>query len=404
MFERIASDEPVPGGPGGRHRDRRIIRHMATSDSAPAGYCPRCGYRMDPGTCPECGLTVTPATLGKRPPHVRRRRWRIAFVFVALVIGGYVVFQRVDWIPLLPDRVLLAVHGGVDDPFTRELLARHAAGSLPSERSNELFDALVDSRRLSVRSPYPSGYRVKIEFTLGAKAPPNTIRCAVGSCEVIVDSVRTNAGSSTILPGGASVELPPMEVGTHTIEVVGYASVWTATPKCFHAFPFHLSETVEIVDRPIVEFVQPIWNEQCTRSIETCAYVSAYDRVYRVPNSRPETMFEFHFVKPTVPIAFRALARPVDREDWTEVHGQIVIPRNANRGYRTASFVQLAGAMRLDVKLVPSAEVALMNGLTEYFAGELSWDGLEVLTGGPDGGFPSQRARRPDGILRNDGF
>ena len=45
-----------------------------------------------------------------------------------------------------------------------------------------------------------------------------------------------------------------------------------------------------------------------------------------------------------------------------------------------------------------------MNGLSEYFAGELSWDGLNVLIGGPEGGLPSRRARRPDGILRNDGF
>lgn len=55
---------------------------MATYE--PAGWCPKCGYRMEPGVCPECG-TVVDRPL-RRDPRVTRRRWyQRAVLFIACV-------------------------------------------------------------------------------------------------------------------------------------------------------------------------------------------------------------------------------------------------------------------------------------------------------------------------------
>lgn len=54
-------------------------------DYKPAGFCPKCGYRIDPGTCPECGRAV------KRPwrlhPRVVRRYRRLTILIFLLGLG-----------------------------------------------------------------------------------------------------------------------------------------------------------------------------------------------------------------------------------------------------------------------------------------------------------------------------
>ncbi len=57
---------------------------MPESTYAPAGFCPACGYRIDPGRCPECGRHVT------RPWRIEPRvyRWRRRLVVLAVLAGA----------------------------------------------------------------------------------------------------------------------------------------------------------------------------------------------------------------------------------------------------------------------------------------------------------------------------
>jgi hypothetical protein len=52
----------------------------------PAGYCPSCGYRVDPGRCPECGTEVRRPR--KRSPQVTRRRWALGILIVVALAAG----------------------------------------------------------------------------------------------------------------------------------------------------------------------------------------------------------------------------------------------------------------------------------------------------------------------------
>lgn len=63
---------------------------MSESAYQPAGYCPKCGYRVDPGRCSECGREV------KRPWRIRPRvwrRWRWLMVGALLIGLGVFVWQ-----------------------------------------------------------------------------------------------------------------------------------------------------------------------------------------------------------------------------------------------------------------------------------------------------------------------
>lgn len=52
----------------------------------PAGYCPRCGYRVDPGRCPECGADVA-QPLRRLRSRARRRVVLLATLLMFVVVG-----------------------------------------------------------------------------------------------------------------------------------------------------------------------------------------------------------------------------------------------------------------------------------------------------------------------------
>lgn len=66
----------------------------------PAGYCPKCGYRVDPGRCPECGAEVRrPAKRDPRARRVRIRRFLTRVAALGLVAalacygGRYAIYR-----------------------------------------------------------------------------------------------------------------------------------------------------------------------------------------------------------------------------------------------------------------------------------------------------------------------
>ncbi len=67
----------------------------------PAGFCPRCGYALDPGRCPECGSVVTAKDMRPRQARMSKRARRLLFtaglafaLFVAVGVG----FELESWV------------------------------------------------------------------------------------------------------------------------------------------------------------------------------------------------------------------------------------------------------------------------------------------------------------------
>lgn len=60
-----------------------------TLEHEPAGYCPHCGYRIDPGRCPECGVEVArPVSRSPRSRSHRIMRVGIVILACAVVVTG----------------------------------------------------------------------------------------------------------------------------------------------------------------------------------------------------------------------------------------------------------------------------------------------------------------------------
>ena len=88
---------------------------MDMTNPHPDGFCPKCGYAMDPGTCPECGLRVYRSDLAAIPPNLQRIRTRRRVIRFGVVLGvliiGWYGYRTVNWVKLLPTSTLLYLQG-----------------------------------------------------------------------------------------------------------------------------------------------------------------------------------------------------------------------------------------------------------------------------------------------------
>jgi hypothetical protein len=111
----------------------------------PRGYCPHCGYRMDPGECPECGRVATERQLDRRPFAGRHRRWarRVAIVtsIVAIAVVGWYCWGGL--IPpvwrVVPTQIVLIAYSQGCQGAGAELVMRFERGALSRSQADAFF-------------------------------------------------------------------------------------------------------------------------------------------------------------------------------------------------------------------------------------------------------------------------
>src|ERR1044071_9841376 len=118
----------APPGPPGR------MKVMDALTTAPAGFCPKCYYPIDPGICPECGTLVTDQSILTSLSQTRAaktRRWAFRIlIFVILPVAAIYGAWRVPWPGLMPSGLLLSMQGDAQHWATTELCNRYLAGQL----------------------------------------------------------------------------------------------------------------------------------------------------------------------------------------------------------------------------------------------------------------------------------
>jgi len=129
--------------------ERAPARPESPAGYQPSGFCPKCGYAMDPGRCPECGRDVSPAALRRGPRWRPVRRFAVwaakrAVVVVLLTIVGALAW-RVAWVELLPADLLLRLQDDQMHWTSHELLRRYRLGQLDANQCTRLFRKRCDA-------------------------------------------------------------------------------------------------------------------------------------------------------------------------------------------------------------------------------------------------------------------
>jgi hypothetical protein len=132
---------------------------MNDTSPTPLGFCPRCGYPIDPGTCPECGATVPERKVLRNHQRLRRRRIRKIALRAGpplLLIGALAwAYHAVDWTKHMSAPTLLSLHGMAYEPATKELLRRDRAGLLNQTEFDAFIAAIGLEGELETRNAYP---------------------------------------------------------------------------------------------------------------------------------------------------------------------------------------------------------------------------------------------------------
>ncbi|NLE61878.1 MAG: zinc ribbon domain-containing protein [Planctomycetes bacterium] len=359
----------------------------------PAGYCPHCGYAIDPGVCPECGRSVGVDELDSTPYWITRRRLakRAALVLIvlSLVVGGWYVYARTDWIAWVPNRVLLSLQGDRDSRSAVELDRRFAAGELSRNQvTSYIVNAFTQNSGLSIRSPHPCDADVRVSTTLvGPESFP------VGWYADILWDMRLDG--KLVEPGAGDYGishlgmlsiiymLPRMPPGLHNIEL----SV-TFTPDLSKMLPaalipqeisVTLRGQVTVDTSRVVDHVRFRWSPELAEQVRDSATAVSWrsgadDGV--VQSGVYLRLFAF-----SVPIAAHIEVRPHGQGDYARMpKSDVAVWRSPGApGPATHSIEVPAGADRVDIRLVPDARQAFRWDLSECLNAVVEWHGVPVL-------------------------
>lgn len=375
----------------------------------PAGYCPTCGYPLDPGKCPECGRFVRHYELARVPPQVvRRRRVRWALTLIvctAVLYGGYRFYRDVNWLPWLPDRVLLWFAYSDWNRADREILRRLALGALQTADVDALFAGAykveaVHAPRVPANTAMPLIVRLtprgplKPAFTIPATGPNRDEWKLAG-----VGWTATPPADYRFLFNCGCPEvwftIPPLPPGQHTLKLDG--DFWHNAPQVagmpvpFH-WPVHSQVSVTVEDRPLTDFVAPRWSEELAQALAAKIRLG-------FGTKQPQLFIDLD--RPPVAVSFEVWVRTRADDPWQPSIGSfgfarwVGCQREAHHGCNALFPDGVQKAERIDVQLRPCPTEALFWGFDECFAGTLEWHDLayerEMTLGGTNYTVPPTR-------------
>ena len=370
---------------------------MSSSSHRPAGYCPHCGYPIDPGRCPECGEIVTPFRLARESPNLRRRRnrRRLAVLLVAAVLfgSGYYVWHRVNWIAFTPTSLLLTFQGDAYSRSAIELFRRYNAGELTADQARRMFDQAVGPPSLVLRPSVPAN----AEF-LGCLRPDFNIpgggsygqgwdvlkvdwAVAVDGHVVAQHEGPGWSGFSTGNDLGIGQRIPPLEPGVHeitcsyTLILMPSKQVGRRNPKVLHTWRLTASATISVEDRPAEEFVTAVSSPELSATIRKNLHFPSSWSMFNAAGGVP-----YDYKDLPVAVIGDVWARPSGEGSYQrigEFHAQSVLGMG--------EFIELhnlqgaRGVTHLDIRIVPGAKLALRLGVDRYFADIIEVDHVPVF-------------------------
>jgi hypothetical protein len=358
----------------------------------PAGFCPKCGYAIDAGRCPECGTIVSPERLARSPRAYRRWRRTVIIVLslLAIATAGYYGYRAVDWLALAPTSALLAFQSANTDGIAAELIRRYKASNLSTQQAQEMFEAMVGTPSLDVRSSAPANTPFLGWFRPDLAIPDGS---AAHGWHVFLDSwafavdgraIEHCPSAGAIAPidraSGFSLPIPGMEPGSHEI-----ASTWVFalasgnqlnrnSAKILHTWRVTASATVVVAAESAEQFVQAISSRSTIAAMRTALHI-------------PSTRQLFQGQRGTIAYYCDRLPVAVAGELWVRPSGpgpyERARPFHAGSGTH-ASWIDVSrvsgvrNASHVDIRIVPSAGLAFELDEDRYFGCVIEVDHVPV--------------------------
>ncbi len=229
----------------------------------PAGYCPHCGYRINPGRCSECGRDVSARRLRRRPLS-RRRKWHIGLGLLFLgSIGLIYAYQHAPagFCSRLPAAVLALFPSG--SAAFDELGRRCDAGTLSPRQAESFLNRRLDPEAaFQFVNPCPAGVRLPVTLQISFGSRAAAIRL-IAVEPAVVQIVDRNTGKSP--PGvplasasrwGERILLPGLPAGEYDIlfaQRLAYPCIGTGTTQ--YNWTLRVAQPVTVVPRDPASFL-----------------------------------------------------------------------------------------------------------------------------------------------------
>ncbi len=390
-------------------RDRFGVGRLRRPDaSQPKGFCPRCGYPMNPGRCPECGADVAAEKLPRRRvrEYYEHKGKIAAIVLIPLCfLGARYAYYNLDWCGLLGEKWLLRLQARGVAPADAELKRRYRAGTLGQEWKTKLFDR---GMRASVagKPRYPSGVQyfvhVYVDSSL-AELLPNC-RFYLRHHTILIDgrelsehAETRDVASDEARRGHWIVGSDAFEPGEHEFGVRGVVTISSADrldmidTLAVHTGPFNASTRVLVEDRPVEEFVNPIDEARSGRKLDNYLFLTGGYPLddFNSPANTPER-FPWMYLRSlaisytsggAAPIAGNIFIRPSDEGDFEKIGYIFLKPGSRTRYWALPQSERYGDARRIDVRIEPDPILALQSTSpsdNRYFGAVIERRGVEV--------------------------
>ena len=386
---------------------------MPDATYKPAGYCPRCGYALDPGKCPECGTVVMAEQLASRPPRISLR----PYVRLVLLLGFiglscyccYRYYRDGDWLPRASNDVLLKYARSNWEPADREIRKRCAAGRFSLAELDKLFRQVVTvSADYLPRVPANTATRVTILVTPAGFLGSGLVGPSARSRDEAwrIEGEGWEVRGPELLGGGFGTRtfaIPPLPPGQHEITVIGVlwdreSPIEGMSPD--FSLPVKLPLTITAVDCPLKEIVADRWSESLAAGIERAVSARAYaSAVDRYPG------LWLHVERSPIFVACEVFIRGPGHADYRPLMAGPSPHRLSWTGDLKWSLFALLPeeidtSRPIDVQLRPCPQEALLHMQSECFAGTIEWRGLTFAKGSPR--IPPQNTVSPTRVFKKE--
>jgi hypothetical protein len=382
---------------------------MPAADYTPGGFCPHCGYPMDAGRCSECGQYSPAEALDSTQHRRRRKRRRRRAVLLAIVVliglAGWYGWTHTNPVRWMPNWALLWLQRCHSDWATGMLGMRFQYDELTPQQAARMFEQVfVAQPALDVLSPYPAGVastaRVKCSFPLGGPKVWSW-PLYVDESQILVDGVQVAHETRPGLAGYGpfidqiEFEVPALAPGEHEITVTSVIAVRNPDLQGTGLTAAHHTWNVESRGRVLVEDRAPATYVHFVSTPELELNIAALLRIpAERPPDRPLKPNEIGFAFENLPVAVvgELYARPSGDAEFKHLRPFLAFKeapgimgtRTSGSGVINLTDVPgILGATHVDLRIVPSAEQALMLRITEVFGGTIERLRVPLSTSAP---------------------